>query len=146
MAPAWVARMSEFAAKIAEAIALGRVNAEALMQDHVRVWRTPPGPGVEDDWGVVTPPEPVLVYEGRAKAQNDRTYPSSPDVGGVARVTAMVSHVHFPHGTSVVRGDDVVEWVSSVNPRLVGRRVRLSVDQDKTWNTSTRMNVAEVVV
>ena len=138
--------MNDFAAKIAEAVTLGRINAEALMQDRVRVWRTPPGPGVEDDWGVVTPPEPVLVYEGRAKAQNDRTYPSSPDVGGVARVTAMVSHVHFPHGTTEVRGDDVVERVSSVKPCLVGRRVRLSVDQDKTWNTSARFNVAEVVV
>ena len=138
--------MNDFAAKIAEAIALGRVNAESLMQDTVRVWRTPIGPPVEDEWGSVTPPEPVVVYEGRAKAQNDRTYPGQNDVGGVARVTAMVSHVHFPHGTTAIRGDDVVEWIESVNPRLVGRKVRISVDQDKTWNTSARFNVAEVVV
>lgn len=138
--------MNDFAAKIAEAVALGRVNAEALMLDRVRVWRTPAGPPVEDEWGVVTPPEPVLVHEGAAKAQNDRTYPGAVNVADSARVVAMVSHIHFPHGTTAVRGDDVVEWVSSVNPRLVGRKVRISVDQDKTWNTSARFNVAEVVV
>ena len=138
--------MNDFAAKIAEAVALSRVHAESLMQDRVRVWRTPDGPPVEDEWGHVTPPEPSIVYEGAAKAQNDRTYPGQVDVGGVARVTAMVSHVHFPHGTTEVRGGDVVEWLSSVNPRLVGRQVRISVDQDKTWNTSARFNVAEVVV
>lgn len=123
-----------------------RALAESGMQDTVRVWRTPAGPGTVDEWGVVTPPAPVVVYEGKAKAQNDRTYPAQHDVAGSARATAMVSHVHFPHGTTAVGPDDVVEWVTSVNPRLVGRRVRISVDQDKTWNTSARFNVSEVVV
>src|SRR5690625_2754233 len=118
--------MNDFAAKIAEAIALGRVNAESLMQDTVRVWRTPTGFPVEDECGNATTAEPVVVYEGRAKAQNDRTYPGQNDVGGFARVTAMVSHVHCPLGTTAVRGDDVVEWIESVNPRLVGRKVRIS--------------------
>lgn len=132
-------------AQIAREMPGMRALAEAGMQDHVRVWRTPVGPGVADEWGVIAPPEPALVYEGKAKAQNDRTYPGAVNVAESARVVAMVSHVHFPHGTTAVRGDDVVEWVSSVNPRLVGRRVRISVDQDKTWNTSARFNVAEVV-
>lgn len=137
--------MSEFAAKIEEAIARGRAHAESLMRDTVRVWRDT-GESTTDPWGVVTPAPPVLVYEGPAKAQNDRTYPASPDIGSVAQVTQMVSHVHFPHGTTAVRSGDVVEWVSSVNPRLVGRKVRVSVDQDKTWNTAARFNVSEVVV
>lgn len=115
------------------------------MMDRVRVWRASAEPDVVDDWGQVTPAPPELVYDGPAKAQNDRTYPGQHAVGDVSRVTAMVSHVHFPHGTTAVRGDDVVEWIDSVNPRLVGRKVRISVDQDKTWNTAARFNVSEVV-
>ena len=41
--------MNDFAVKIAEAVALSRVHAESLMQDRVRVWRTPDGPPVEGE-------------------------------------------------------------------------------------------------
>ena len=137
--------MNDFAAKIAEAVTLSRINAESLMTDHVQVWRASTEPPTEGDWGEVTPAPPVLVYEGKAKGQNDRTYPNSPNVAESARVTLMVAHVHFPHGTTSIQSGDVVEWVSSQNPRLVGRKVRLRVDSDKTWNTSVRMNVEETV-
>lgn len=131
--------------KIGEAVERGRIHAEALMLDHVKVWRASTEPPTKGEWGEVIPAPPVLVYEGRAKGQNDRTYPNSPNVADSARVTLMIAHVHFPHGTTAIRSGDVVEWVSSPNPRLVGRMVRLRVDSDKTLNTSVRMNVEEVV-
>lgn len=137
--------MSDFAMRIAEAVALGRIHAESLMTDSVKVWRASTEPPTEGEWGEVIPAPPLLVYEGKAKGQNDRTYPNSPNVADVARVTLMVAHVHFPHGTTAVRPGDVVEWIDSQNPRLIGRKVRIRVDSDKTWNTSVRMNVEEVV-
>ena len=138
--------MSDFAAKIAEAITLSRIHAEALMTDSVRVWRASDEPPTKGEWGEVIPAPPTLVYEGPAKGQNDRTYPNSPNVADSARVTLMIAHVHFPHGTTAIQSDDVVEWVTSQNPRLIGRKVRLRVDSDKTWNTSVRFNVEETVV
>lgn len=135
----------DFALKIQEAASRSRAHAESLMQDRVRVWRASPKGPSEGEWGSSTPAPPTLVYEGRAKAQNDRTYPSSPDVGDTARVTLMIAAVHFPYGTTAIQSGDVCEWVSSVNPRLVGRKVLLRVDEDKTWQTAVRMNVQEVI-
>lgn len=123
-----------------------RALAERGMSDVVRVWRESTDEPTYGEWGEVIPAPPTLVYEGPAKGQNDRTYPSSPNVADSARVTLMIAHVHFPHGTTAIQSDDVVEWVSSQNPRLVGRKVRLRVDSDKTWNTSVRFNVEETVV
>lgn len=131
-------------AALRQAVETARRNALSLMVDHVKVWRDGVGPAQEDEWGRVTPPPPTLVYEGPAKAQNDRTYPSTPDVAGAARVATVVSAVHFPYGTTAVRAGDVCEWITSENPRLVGTRVRLRVDEDKTWQTAVRFNAEEV--
>lgn len=118
------------------------------MTDMVRVWR-PTGKSTTNGRGKVVD-ELVLVYGdpdtgGPAKLQNDASYPSSPDVGSVARVTARVAQVHFPYGTTNVESGDVVEFVSSKNPRLPGVRMRLRSDEDKTHTTAVRMNVQEVL-
>ena len=132
-------------ATLRRAVETARRNALSLMVDHVKVWRDGIGPAKEDEWGRVTPPPPTLVYEGPAKAQNDRTYPAGPDVGSVARVTTTVSSVHLPYGTTGVRPGDVCEWTEALNPRLVGVKVRLRSDEDKTWQTAVRFNVQEVI-
>lgn len=126
----------------------GRAAAFALMTDRVRVWR-PTGRSTTDGRGKVVD-ELALVWgdpkEGSpAKAQNDASYPSSPDVGTVGRVTARVAQVHFPYGTTEVQTGDIAEFVSSKNPRLVGVRMRLRADEDKTHTTAVRMNVQEVL-
>jgi hypothetical protein len=118
------------------------------MTDRVRVWRktgrtTTNGRGKSVD-------ELVLVWgdpdEGSpAKAQNDASYPSSPDVGSIGRVTQRVAQVHFPYGTTEVQSGDIAEFVSSKNPRLPGSRMRLRADEDKTHTTAVRMNVQEVL-
>lgn len=126
----------------------GRAAARALMTDRVRVWR-PTGRSTTNGRGKVVD-ELALVWgdpvEGSpAKAQNDASYPSSPDVGSVGRVTQRVAQVHFPYGTVEVQTGDVAEFVSSDNPRLPGSRMRLRADEDKTHTTAVRMNVQEVL-
>lgn len=126
----------------------GRAAAEALMTDRVRVWRktgrtTTNGRGKAVDelklvWGDPDEGSP-------AKAQNDASYPSSPDVGSVGRATLRVAQVHFPYGTTEVQTGDIAEFVSSKNPRLPGSRMRLRADEDKTHTTAVRMNVQEVL-
>lgn len=121
----------------------GRAAARELMVDTVRVWR-PTGESTTNGRGKVIQ---VMekVYEGPGKAQNDASYPGSPDVGTVARAVTRVAQVHFPYGTTSVQTGDVAEFVTSENPRLVGVRMRLRADEDKTWTTAVRMNVQEVL-
>ena len=126
----------------------GRAAAEVLMTDRVRVWRKT-GQTTTNGRGKVVV-ELVLVWgdpvEGSpAKAQNDASYPSSPDVGAVGRATARIVQVHFPYGTTAVQSGDIAEVVSSKNPRLPGTRMRLRSDEDKTHTTAVRMNVQEVL-
>lgn len=126
-------------------IRLGQRMAESLMADTVRVTRADPDaePGWDED-GNVLEPEPLIVYEGRAKFQHSDPYPSTPDAGE-ARWTAGVRQVHFPIGTTAVQTGDVTECVASRNERLVGLKVRVRIDGDKTWTTAVRFNVLEVV-
>lgn len=131
--------------KIREAVVRGQGLAESLMHDGLRVLRADPGaePGWDDDGNVIEP-EPLVVYEGKGKFQHSDPYPSTPD-GGDARWTTGVRQVHFPIGTTSVKTGDIVECVSSQNPRLVGLKVRVRIDGDKTWTTAVRFNVLEVV-
>lgn len=135
-------------AQIEALLERGRSAAEVLMSDRVRVWR-PTGKSMTNGRGKVVD-ELILVYgdpvEGSAaKAQNDASYPSNPHVGDIARVTTRVAQVHFPYGTESVQTGDIAEFVSSRNARLVGVRMRLRADEDKTHTTAVRMNVQEVL-
>lgn len=126
-------------------IRIGQRMAQQLMTDQVRVLRADPDaePGWDEDGNIVEPP-PLVVYEGIAKFQHSDPYPSTPD-GGEARWTTGVRQVHFPIGTTSVQTGDIVECVSSRNARLVGLKVRVRIDGDKTWTTAVRFNVIETV-
>lgn len=130
---------------IREAVSRGQAHAESLMLDQVRVTRADPDgePGWDAD-GNVTEPPPLVMYEGRGKFQHSDPYPSTPDAGE-ARWTTGVRQVHFPIGTASVQTGDVTECVQSRNERLVGLKVRVRIDGDKTWTTAVRFNVIEVV-
>lgn len=131
--------------RIDRTIKMGQRWAEQLMTDTVRVTRADPDgePGWDADGNVIEPP-PLVIYEGRAKFQNSDPYPSTPDAGE-ARWTTGVRQVHFPIGTASVQTGDVTECVQSRNERLVGLKVRVRIDGDKTWTTAVRFNVIEVV-
>lgn len=135
----------DFALRIAEAVARGQANAESLMTDTVRVIRADPDDEVGwDEDGNVIEPEPLVIYEGKAKFQHSDPYPSTPG-GGEARWTTGVRQVHFPIGTTTVQTGDITECVASRNERLVGLVVRLRIDGDKTWTTAVRFNVIETI-
>lgn len=130
-------------------IKMGQRWAEQLMVDTVRVTRPPPplAPGEEpptDEWGNILEPEPETVYQGRGKFQHSDPYPSGPDAGEARWVTG-IRQLHLPYGTDAVRSGDVAECVVSQNTRLVGLKVRLRIDGDKTWTTAVRFNVEEVI-
>lgn len=126
-------------------IRIGQRMAASLMTDTVRVTRADPDakPG-EDEWGNVTEPLPLVVYEGRGKFQHSDPYPSQPDAGE-ARWVLGVRQLHLPYGTTSVRSGDVAECVASQNPRLPGLKVRLRIDGDKSWTTAVRFNAQETV-
>lgn len=134
--------MNDFAAKIAEVVERGRINAEALMTDALELQR-PTGEYVRDSDGN-TVPEMVTVWSGPGKVQSRQSYPSQPEVGG-GTITLAIFEVHIPVGADVSpRVDDVFYVVDSRDMALVGSRFRARVDPSKTWRTSRRYNVEEV--
>lgn len=134
--------MNDFAARIAEVVERGRVNAEALMTDSLELQR-PTGEYVRDEGGN-TVPEMVTVWSGPGKVQSQQSYPSQPEVGG-GTITLAIFEVHIPVGADVSpRVDDVFYVVDSRDMALVGSRFRVRVDPSKTWRTSRRYNVEEV--
>lgn len=123
----------------------GRARARLLMTDEVRVTRRDPdAEPTHDEWGHISEPEPLVVYEGAGKFQHSDPYPSMPDAGE-ARWTTGIRQVHLPYGTTSVRSGDIAECVASKNPRLTGLKVRLRIDGDKTHTTAVRFNSQEVV-
>lgn len=134
--------MNDFAAKIAEVVERGRINAEALMTDSLELQR-PTGEYVRDSDGN-TVPEMVTVWTGLGKVQSQQSYPSQPEVGG-GTITLAIFEVHIPVGASArPLVDDVFHVVDSRDMALVGSRFRVRVDPSKTWRTSRRYNVEEV--
>lgn len=132
--------MSDFAAKIAEAITLSRIHAEALMTDSLRL-EHPTGNTVRVDGKTV--PEMVTVWSGRGKVQSQQSYPSQPEVGG-GTATLAIFEVHIPVGADVAPlVDDVFVVESSRDQALTGTRFRVRVDPSKTWRTARRFNCEE---
>ena len=125
---------------ISEAVSRGRVHAESLMVDSLRLDR-PTGETKRVDG--VTVPVMEAVWAGKGKVQSQQSYPSQPEVGG-GTVTLAVFEVHIPvHADVTPRVDDVFVVVSSRDPALVGSRFRVRVDPSKTWRTARRFNVEE---
>ena len=134
--------MNDFAARIAEVVERGRINAESLMTDSLELQR-PTGEYVRDGDGN-TVPEMVTVWTGPGKVQSQQSYPSQPEVGG-GTITLAIFEVHIPVGASArPLVDDVFHVVDSRDMALVGSRFRVRVDPSKTWRTSRRYNVEEV--
>jgi len=134
--------VNDFAAKIAEVVERGRINAESLMTDSLELQR-PTGEYVRDSDGN-TVPEMVTVWTGPGKVQSQQSYPSQPEVGG-GTITLAIFEVHIPVGASArPLVDDVFHVVDSRDMALVGSRFRVRVDPSKTWRTSRRYNVEEV--
>lgn len=124
-----------------------RGNAELLMTDECTVTR--PGEAVTDPATGVVKPASTQVYAGRCKVQTSGGLASEQAEGSAAQAMGAVSlvwslYMHFPYDTSGLRAGDVVEVTESVNPLLIGRRLRLvSPQSEKTHATACRWNVKE---
>lgn len=130
----------DFAVKIQEAVERGRVNAEQLMTDILRL-EHPTGNTVRVDGKTV--PEMVTVWSGRGKVQSQQSYPSQPEVGG-GTVTLAIFEVHIPVSAAVTPlVDDAFVVEASRDQALVGTRFRVRVDPSKTWRTARRFNCEE---
>lgn len=133
----------DFALRIAEATARGRIHAEALMRDSLTLLH-PTGRTVRDETGD-TVSEVLPVWQGPGKVQTNQAYPSQPEVGG-GTATLAVFEVHIPVSSDVSPlVDDVFRVDSSDDAALVGALFRVRVDPVKSWRTARRFNVERIV-
>lgn len=128
-------------------MARARANAEDLMTDRCVVTR--PGESTTDPDTGLPDTGTEQVYQGKCKVQTSGGLASEQTEGSAAQAMGAVSlvwslYMHFPFGTSGLRAGDVVEVTESVNPLLIGRRLRLvSPQSEKTHATACRWNVKE---
>lgn len=129
-------------------IARMRSWAESLMDDTVRI-TAPAAICADPETGAETTSCETL-YEGKAKIQTAGGVASQQhNVSGTGAVGAFVPewglYLHLPWSASAAHEGCVATVVSSKDPALVGRRLRLVNPQsEKTHATARRWNVQEI--
>lgn len=130
-----------------QALAAGRREHEAIMQDTVRIWRRAPA---VFDWtaGTEVPGTPVELYTGRARVK-----PFGRGVGtGVQageREVVLRDYVvatpfaSVPAGGETVRPGDQVQVTASPDPRLAGRTLWVTDAQLNSQATAWRINAED---
>lgn len=136
--------------RILSTLKRGRREAERLMTDACVIRRPTGTISVDPDTGVATP-EYTLVYEGKCKVQTaggiaSQVVSASGDatnVGGNVPVWSL--YLHLPMSAVDCRPGDLAQITASVDPALVGRRLRLvNLQSEKTHATARRWNVSEM--
>ena len=136
--------------RIMSTLRRGRREAERLMTDTCVIRRPTGAISVDPDTGVATP-EYTLVYEGKCKVQTaggiaSQVVSASGDatnVGGNVPVWSL--YLHLPMLAADCRPGDLAQITASVDPALVGRRLRLvNLQSEKTHATARRWNVSEM--
>lgn len=136
--------------RILTVLAHGRQAAERLMGDTCVIRRPTGTIRVDPDTGVVSP-EYTTVYEGKCKLQTaggiaSQVVSASGDatnVGGNVPVWSL--YLHLPMSAADCRPGDLAQITASVDPTLVGRRLRLvNLQSEKTHATARRWNVSEM--
>lgn len=135
---------------VGDVLSRARARAELLMTDECVIRRSTGTISVDPDTGVATP-EYTLVYEGKCKLQTaggiaSQVVSASGDatnVGGNVPVWSL--YLHLPMSAVDCRPGDLAQITSSVDPALVGRRLRLvNLQSEKTHATARRWNVSEM--
>lgn len=124
----------------------GRRAAERLMVDRCQVVRVTgqPGATVDPVTGLRTPAPTATVYAGKCKVQTYEAHESAPDSGEHV-FTVQRYTIHLPAGTDV-RVDDQITVTSAVlDAGLVGRSYRVVALLHKSFATSHRVAVDEIV-
>ena len=122
------------------AVARGRRMAESLMLDTVRVTRIN---GAMDP--VTGESERTVVYEGKAKLQNQSQYEQDQVAGGHVG-TIQRSLVHLPVGALQMADGDLCTFLTSSAPFVAGQVYRLAGEAPyKTFETAYRVYADQVV-
>lgn len=110
------------------------------MVDRCEVVRFSGEPVTNPD-GTVTRPSEV-VYDGPCKVQSSRPWPTLPDAGE-HQWTVNPLEVHFPVAADVRTGD-VITVSDSLDPLNIGRVLRVTSGDRKSYQTALRVRVEEV--
>lgn len=124
-----------------DVLARGRLAAEALMTDMLRVTRASGRPVTDPVTGVVSTPS-VAVYEGIGRVQGRAT--EAKTVDGVQVYVLSDLTVQLPSVVAPISDDEVEVLSCLMDPLLVGRTFRVKAAPRKTHATMTRCEVEEV--
>lgn len=136
--------------RILSTLKQGRLDALTLMVDVCTVVRPTGRFEVDPDTGV-TRPVVDTVYHGACRVQTaggvaSQVVSASGDatnVGGNVPVWSL--YLHLPMSAVDCRPGDLAQITASVDPALVGRRLRLvNLQSEKTHATARRWNVSEM--
>lgn len=120
----------------------GRLAAESLMSDTLRITRKSAEPVTDPNTGKVTYPA-VMVYEGRGRVQANALQDREVAVGG-ADFNVGAFTVQAPFDVDL-HGDDEAEVLASrMDARMVGRTFRIDTVPRKTHATMMRAGAEEV--
>lgn len=124
----------------------GRQAAERLMVDVCRIERPSDDPVTDPVTGVVSRAV-VLVYEGKCKIQQQswQQLGESQREAGEHFYDVLVPTLHLPISVPAVQTDDRITILTSFDPLNVGRVFRFLSGTRKTYQTSIRVRVAEIL-
>lgn len=124
------------------------------MLDDCRITRTAPGDGtIDPGTGLPATGTPTTVYGGtgdhgqdKCKLQTTDLQPSYESSGEHSyTLTRMELHIPVVDSDDPVKPGDVATITSSLDPRNVGRKFRISAGFAKTLATAQRLPVEEVI-
>lgn len=129
----------------------GRAAAERLMFDTCTITRPGSGDPVRNPDGTVSPPPPVVMYEGPCRVKAENAVVTEVEAGGrevgVVRWTVSIPVVHPDWDTSKVgRGQTVNVTVSALDAGLVGRSFTVGAGFVGSQVTARRLPVEAVAL
>ncbi|MGJ9405265.1 DUF6093 family protein [Nesterenkonia aurantiaca] len=123
-----------------QAVAEGRVEAEALMTDTLLVTRRSGNPVTGPDGKVTIPTE--TVHDGIGRIQGRSSEGLDKTVAGAA-VLIVTFQAQVPVSVPLKDGDEIRVTASEMDSMMVGRKFRVESVVRKTHATKTTANVEE---
>jgi hypothetical protein len=128
------------------AIGMGRAAANELLTDTVTVTRVSGAPGPMDpETGEPSPAPTDTVYAGPGKVQTYEPYEATKTSAEHVYIEQRYQ-LHLPiTAPRVDVGDTVTVTASQTDPLLIGKKYRVAGEHAKTWATSRRLLIDEVL-
>lgn len=120
----------------------GRLAAESLMSDTLRITRKSSAPVTDPVTGKVTYPS-VTIYEGRGRIQSTGLQGREVTTGG-ADFDISTFTVQVPFDVDLHNDDEAEMVASRMDARMVGRTFRIDTVPRKTHATMMRAGAEEV--